>query len=73
MSVCFGSQRDSGSLLVLAVTLAVSAARRLENDELGQLAAFLTVLGDVLALFALQPGLLPPCPEEDKDSGQPPR
>ena len=30
------------------------------HEELGRLAAFFTVVGDTLALFALQPDLRPP-------------
>lgn len=46
---------DSRQLLVLAVAAAVWLARDAQGETLGRLAAFFTVLGDILALFALQP------------------
>ena len=58
MSHCFQSCSDSRRLLILAVAAAVWLAQDADGDTLGKLAAFFTVLGDILALFALQPGLL---------------
>jgi hypothetical protein len=52
-----GSLVDSGSreLLTLAVALAVMLAEGKGEEQIGRMAAFFTVLGDVLALLALQP------------------
>ena len=58
MSLCPVSGADSRSLLTLAAALACYFSKELSGDELGRLAAFFTVLGDILALFALQPDLL---------------
>lgn len=70
MSCLFDS--DSRDLLVLAVTLACALAQDQGQDEIGRMAAFFTVLGDVLALFALQPGLAQRCrgltPENPPDA-----
>ena len=47
-----GSSRE---LAVLAAALASLLARDKDQEQLGRLAAFFTLLGDTLALFALQP------------------
>lgn len=57
MTFSFTSCTDSRRLLILAVAAAVWLAQDSEADTLGKLAAFFTVLGDILALFALQPEL----------------
>lgn len=59
---CFFN-RDSRELLVLAVVLASALAQDQGQDEIGRMAAFFTVVGDTLALFALQPGLAQTCCE----------
>ncbi len=53
----FSSCGDSRELMVLAVALSVLLSQDRDQDEIGKLAAFFTVVGDTLALFALQPGL----------------
>lgn len=58
MSFCGKSGTDSRQLLILAVAAAVWLAQDTDSDTLSKLAAFFTVLGDILALFALQPELL---------------
>ena len=57
MSFCKKSGADSGQLLMLAVAAAIWIAQDTDSDTLSQLAAFFTVLGDILALFTLQPEL----------------
>ena len=47
--------RDSRTLVIAAVILACVLAKDRTETELAQLAAFLTVAGDTLALLALQP------------------
>ena len=47
--------RNSYILLAAAVLLAVLLAWEADVDERGRMAAFFTVLGDALALLALQP------------------
>ena len=60
--------RNSYILLAAAVLLAVLLAWEADVDERGRMAAFFTVLGDALALLALQPGCpaaedeVTPCP-----------
>ena len=54
------SSGDSRELLALAIALSLCLARDQDQAELGRLAAFFTVVGDTLALFALQPDLRPP-------------
>lgn len=52
---CTGSGQTSGEFLLAAGTaLAIEISRCLTVDEVNQLAALLTVLGDQLALLALQ-------------------
>ncbi len=51
------SQAGSLELTVLAVIVCVVLAPGQDSDTLGLLAAFFDVMADVLALFALQPGL----------------
>ena len=46
-----GSSRE---LAVLAAALASLLARDKDQEQLGRLAAFFTLLGDTLVLFALQ-------------------
>ena len=47
--------QDSRTLVVAAVILACALSKGRTETELAQLAAFLTVAGDTLALLALQP------------------
>ena len=60
--------RNSYILLAAAVLLAVLLAWEADVDERGRMAAFFTVLGDTLALLALQPSCpaaedeVTPCP-----------
>ena len=60
--------RNSYILLAAAVLLAVLLAWEADVDERGRMAAFFTVLGDALALRALQPSCpaaedeVTPCP-----------
>ena len=48
--------KDSRTLVVAAVILACVLSKGRTETEMAQLAAFLTVAGDALALLALQPG-----------------
>ena len=57
MNLSSGVSRE---LLALAIALSLCLARDQGQTELGRLAAFFTVVGDTLALFALQPDLRPP-------------
>lgn len=59
--MCSLFDSDSRELLVLAVILAVLLAQDQDQDQIGRMAAFFTIVGDVLALFALQPGLFNCC------------
>ena len=64
--------RDSRELLVLAVALSVLLARDQDEEAVGKMAAFFTIVGDTLALFALQPNLFRNCrslclPESDTE------
>lgn len=61
MSSLFNS--DTRELLVLAVALSVLLVQDKSETEIGKMAAFFTIVGDVLALFALQPGLSSSCQE----------
>ena len=60
--------RHSDLRLAAAVLLAVLLAWEADVDERGRMAAFFTVLGDALALLALQPSCpaaedeVTPCP-----------
>lgn len=47
--------RDSRTLVVAAVILACVLSKGRTETEMAQLAAFLTVAGDALALLSLQP------------------
>ena len=59
--------RNSYILLAAAVLLAVLLAGEADVDERGRMAAFFTVLGDALALLALQPS----CPPAEEDEVTP--
>ena len=48
----------SQELLAIAVILALLLAQDQDSGQLGRMSAFFTVLGDILALFALQPDLV---------------
>ncbi|MEA4934353.1 MAG: hypothetical protein VB071_12365 [Lawsonibacter sp.] len=54
---------NSCDLLVLAVVLAVLLAQDQDQNQIAKMAAFFTVVGDTLGLFALQPGLFTCCKE----------
>lgn len=51
------AQSGSLELTVLAVVVCVVLAQGQDDETLGVMAAFFDVMADVLALFALQPGL----------------
>ena len=59
--MCSLFDRDSRELLVLAVALSVLLAQDQDEDTVGKMAAFFTIVGDTLALFALQPNLFRDC------------
>lgn len=46
---------DSGQLFAAATALSAALAQGKSPEELSRLAAFFTLVGDTLALFALQP------------------
>ena len=48
----------SQELLAIAVILALLLAQAPDSGQLGRMSAFFTVLGDILALFALPPDLV---------------
>ena len=55
---------DGRDLLVLAVALSVLLAQDQDESQIGRMAAFFTLVGDTLALLALQPGLCLPTERE---------
>ena len=64
---CYGGDRmrtgfpeDSRTLIVAAVLLSTVLSEDRTPEEIGRMAAFFTVLGDTMALLALQP----PCGDE---------
>lgn len=59
--MCSLFDRDSRELLVLAVALSVLLAQDQDEETVGKMAAFFTIVGDTLALFALQPNLFRDC------------
>ena len=73
-----GFRPDSGQLIVLSSALAAMLAQGKSPEEIGRMAAFFTLLGDTLALLALQPDqdgssapdggsrLSPPSPQAEK-------
>ncbi len=61
--MCSLFDRNSCDLLVLAIVLSVLLAQDQNEDQLAKMAAFFTIVGDTLALFALQPGLFACCKE----------
>lgn len=61
--MCPGFPGGNRALLAAAVLLASSLAEGRSQEELGQLSAFFTVVGDSLALLALE------CPENNTDPG----
>ena len=50
---CNFSDNSTWTLIAGAVLLAAVLAKGRSQEEIGQLAAFFTALGDILALFAL--------------------
>lgn len=69
--LCSFFNRDSRELVVLAVAAAVLVAQDQDEVAVGKMAAFFTLMGDTLAMFALQPGLFQSCralclPEQQK-------
>ncbi|MDY3905713.1 MAG: hypothetical protein SOZ47_02785 [Lawsonibacter sp.] len=59
--MCSLFDRDSRERLVLAVALSVLLAQDQDEAAIGKMAAFFTIVGDTLALFALQPNLFRDC------------
>lgn len=59
--LCSLFDRDSRELLVLAAALSVLLAQDQDEETVGRMAAFFTIVGDTLALFALQPNLFRNC------------
>lgn len=57
-SCCGGS---GGQLLTAAIALAIALAQGQNQAQLSRLSAFFTVVGDTLALFALEPDQIPDC------------
>lgn len=57
-----GSGLSASEILLLAVAAATKLAQGRSSDEIGLLAAFFSVLGDNLALLALEPD------EDDENS-----
>lgn len=53
---------DSGQLFTAAAALSAALAQGKTPDQLARLAAFFTLVGDTLALFALQPEGSGDCP-----------
>lgn len=58
--MCHSFPEDSRALILAAVILSVVLSEDQTPDEIGRMAAFFTVLGDTMALLALQP----PCCSE---------
>ena len=56
-----GFPENSRTLVLAAVILSVALTEDQTPEEIGRMAAFFTVLGDTMALLALQP----PCCEGD--------
>lgn len=50
-----------GPWLTSAIALAVSLSQGRSQEQLAQLGAFFTVVGDTLALFSLHPDQIPGC------------
>ena len=59
--MCSFFNRDSRELVVLAVAAAVLVAQDQDEVAVGKMAAFFTLMGDTLAMLALQPGLFQSC------------
>ena len=61
---------NSGQLFAAATALSSALAQGKSHEELARLAAFFTLVGDTLALFALQPGqdCAPPDPVKAPDN-----
>ena len=59
--------RDVRELLSVAVILAVALAQGQDADKIGRMSAFFEVLGDILAMFALQPGLFQEISQAETD------
>lgn len=68
--MCSLFDSDSRELLVLAVSLACALAQGQEENQIARMAAFFTLLGDTLALFALQPELFTCKDKEQEDQNQ---
>ena len=62
---CTGPDQASEFLLTAGTALAIEIARCLTAEEVGQLAAFLTVMGDQLAFLALN---MPPDTSEQTNA-----
>ncbi|MBO5340623.1 MAG: hypothetical protein J6A62_06480 [Oscillospiraceae bacterium] len=62
--MCSKFPEDSRTLILAAVILACILIKDQSAEEIGRTAAFFTVLGDALALLALDPCLLQSTQEE---------
>ena len=47
---------NSGQLLTMAVAFSAAVAQGQSQSQLAKLGAFFTIVGDTLALYALEPG-----------------
>ena len=65
---------NSGLLMALASALSFLLAQGHDSEQIGRMAAFFTLLGDSLALLALQPGERrgesAPCVQQSQAPGQ---
>ena len=69
VSQCF-KPGDSCQLLVLAVGAAVYLAQEMDSEGMSKMAAFFTVLGDILAMLALHPEFLEVSQTEPRQTAQ---
>lgn len=51
---------NSGQLLTMAVAFSAALAQGQSQTQLARLGAFFTIVGDTLALYALEPNQAPP-------------
>ena len=55
---------ERGQWLTSAMALSIALSQGRSQEQLAQLAAFFTVVGDTLALFSLHPEQIPNCSRE---------